>query len=111
MILNTADIDAYIAKKGLVALLTEQEWRAILQRVSELFGRPCYRLRLVNQAEDPLRRLRMMPLEGPFRFIGHIDLLVWESAQLVELKEWLTQRCVRWCEHSVEPANARRNPY
>jgi hypothetical protein len=57
VIIDPAKVDAYIAAKGLVALVSDEVWELVLARIAELYGREVWhRTRLVTQVDDVLDR-------------------------------------------------------
>jgi hypothetical protein len=93
-------IDAYIAKKGLVPLVSDAQWELVLQRIAALFGRELWhRCRLVHQADDIWGRYSTEfpdAVPKPYRHIRHLELCAGDSPQLQELTDWLTESGVPW---------------
>lgn len=105
MIINPESIDTYIAKKGLVPRLDENQWHEILERIAAIYGNNLWhRCRLVHQKDDTFDRYSTdFPgsVPRPYRFIRHLELLLaHESPKIEELKSWLDDNGVVFSEGS-----------
>ncbi|HEV3300501.1 MAG TPA: hypothetical protein VG055_12715 [Planctomycetaceae bacterium] len=99
---HTAAIDAYIVRKGLTPRLDDATWQAVMEQIRGLFGKNlCYRCPRVTQSDDFWRRWnRVFPdaIRHPYRHIRHIEILLRQSAEMDELKRWLSQRHIEWSD-------------
>lgn len=102
MIINPANVDAYVAKKGLTPRVSDTQWQAILQRITALFGHDLWhRCRLIHQVDETFGRYSTVfpdSVPQPYRHIRYLELLLCDSPQLQDLENWLTSCGVSWRE-------------
>lgn len=93
-------IDQYVARKGLVPLLTDGDWEAFVAYVLHLYGPQLWhRSRRVTQQDELFQRYSSTFPHGlakPYRHLRSVELLVSDSPRLDELREWLTCRGVKF---------------
>jgi hypothetical protein len=113
VIINPANVDAFIAKKGLAPRVSDTQWQTILQRITALFGHHLWhRCRLIHQVDETFGRYSTgFPdaVPQPYRHIRHLELLVCDSPQLQELENWLTSRGVSRRECTQRDANTEQD--
>ena len=100
MIINPDSVDKYVAKKGLVPLLTDAQWNEALRHIANALGNDLWhRCRLVNQTDEPLARYSTVfpnAVPKPYRHIRYLEVLASDSQRLDGVVRWLTEHGVQW---------------
>ena len=99
-------VDAYIERKGLVCLVSDADWLAVIESVTSLYGADLHhRTVRITQQAGAFRRFSAIFPEGlgqPYRHIKYLELLVTETPTLNALTDWLHSRGIP-TQYIVEP--------
>jgi hypothetical protein len=99
-------VDAYIERMGLVCLVSDADWLAVIERVKSVYGVELYhRTERILQQPDPFRCFSTSFPDGlvqPYRHTKYLELQVIETPVLDDLTDWLHSRGIP-TQYVIEP--------